>query len=186
MRAELVAIYVALDKYKNDKWIGIFIDSQTGLHAIQNQLQRPSRTAYHHHKPLLIAIISLIRYREGLNLHTQLQTIRGHTNIRGNDLADTAAKLVVTSFEEIPTSQKIIVTIGKQAERPPYWFMYANNPITPPIMLSTGPRALTLRQPWWAIPETDRRCMHAFIKFLINYVSKCETQSSETYTIFSL
>jgi ribonuclease HI len=27
MKAELVAIQVALDKYKNDNWIGIFTDS---------------------------------------------------------------------------------------------------------------------------------------------------------------
>ena len=70
MRVELVGIYVALDRYNNDKWIGIFTYSQTSLHAIQNQLQRPSHTAYHHHKPLLVAIINLIRYKEGLNLPT--------------------------------------------------------------------------------------------------------------------
>ena len=79
-------------------------------------------------------------------------------------MADTAAKLDVTSFEEISTFKKITVTNGKQAERPPYRVMYANNPITPPIPLSTGPHAFTLRQPWWVIPETDRRCMHAFTK----------------------
>ena len=164
MRAELVAIYVALDKYKDDKWLGIFTDSQTSLHAIQNQLQRPSHSAYHHHKPLLTAIVTLIRYRDGLNLPTHLRKIRGHTNIRGNDLADTAAKLVVTSFAEIPTHKKIIVTIGKQAEIPPYWVMYTNNPIIPSLPLSTGPLSSTLRQPWWTIPETDRLCMHAFTK----------------------
>ena len=37
--AELIAIYVALNKNKNDKWVGIFTDSQTILRAIQNQLQ---------------------------------------------------------------------------------------------------------------------------------------------------
>ena len=50
MRAELGAIHVALDKYKHDPWLGIFTDSQTSLHAIQNELQRPSHTKYHHHK----------------------------------------------------------------------------------------------------------------------------------------
>jgi hypothetical protein len=34
LRAELVAIQVALDKYKNDKWIGIFTYSQTSLNEI--------------------------------------------------------------------------------------------------------------------------------------------------------
>ena len=59
-RAESVAIYVALGKYKNDKRIGIFTDSQTNLHAIQNQLQRPSHTTYYHHKLLLTAIVNTI------------------------------------------------------------------------------------------------------------------------------
>jgi len=36
MTAELVVIHVALDKYKNGIWIGIFTDSQASLHAIQN------------------------------------------------------------------------------------------------------------------------------------------------------
>ena len=40
--------------------------------------------------------------------------------------------------------------------------MQTNNPITPSIPLCTGPRSLAVRQPWWAIPETDRRCMYAF------------------------
>ena len=39
MRAELAAIYVALNTYKDYAWIFIFTDSQTSLHAIQNELQ---------------------------------------------------------------------------------------------------------------------------------------------------
>jgi hypothetical protein len=42
--------------------------------------------------------------------------------------------------------------------------MYSNNPITSPIPLPTGPRSITLRQPWRTIPDTGTRCMHAFIK----------------------
>jgi hypothetical protein len=38
MRAEFVAIHVALEKHKNNIWLGIFTDSHTNLHAIQNQL----------------------------------------------------------------------------------------------------------------------------------------------------
>ena len=79
-------------------------------------------------------------------------------------MADTAAKPVVTSFEEIPTFKIITISNGKQAKRSPYWFMHTNNPIVPPIPLSIGPRSLTLRQPWWTIPEADRRCIHAFTK----------------------
>jgi ribonuclease HI len=105
MRAELVAIYVALEK-QNDKWIGSFTDSQRNLHVIQTQMQWPSHTAYHHHKQLLAAIVNIIWYRERLNLSTKLQKIKGHINIRETDLASTAAKSVVTSFEEISALQK--------------------------------------------------------------------------------
>ncbi len=86
MRAELAAIFVALDIYKDDQWLGIFTDSQTGLHAIQNDIQRPSHTEYHHHKPLITAIVTLLQYWMNLNLPIVLRKLRGHSNIRGNDL----------------------------------------------------------------------------------------------------
>jgi ribonuclease HI len=120
MRAELVAIQVALNTYKDDPWIGIFTDSQTSLHAIQNELHRPSHTIYHHHKPLITAIVKSLQYRIRLGLATILHKIRGHTQINGNDLADAAAKRVVTAFEDIPEHQKLTVTIGKYAERPEF------------------------------------------------------------------
>ena len=113
MRAELAAIYVALDKYKHDPWIGIFTDSQTSLQAIQNELQRPSHTKYHHHKPLIKAIVDILLYRAGLGLPTVLHKTRGHTNIRGNDLADAAAKRVVTAWDDISEHLKLTVTIGR-------------------------------------------------------------------------
>ncbi len=116
MRAELTAIQVALNKYKDDPWVGIFTDSQTSLHAIQNELHRPSHMDYHHHKPLITEIVNSLQYRIKLGLPTILRKIRGHTNIKGNDLVDAAAKRVVTTFEDIPAHQKVTVTIGKYAE----------------------------------------------------------------------
>ncbi len=110
MRAELGAIYIALDKYKHDPWLGIFTDSQTSLNAIQNELQRPSHTKYHHHKPRIAAIVEFLLYRSKLGLPTTLHKIRGHTNIRGNDLADAAAKRVVSAWKDIPESEKITLT----------------------------------------------------------------------------
>ena len=38
MRAELAAIHVAFTAHKHDPWLGIFTDSKTSLHAIQNEL----------------------------------------------------------------------------------------------------------------------------------------------------
>ncbi len=92
MRAELAAIHVALTVHKHDPWLGIFTDSKTSLHAIQNELQRPSHTTYHQHKPLIAAIVDSLLYRAELGLITILHKIKGHTNIKGNDLADADAK----------------------------------------------------------------------------------------------
>ena len=77
---------------------------------------------------------------------------------------DAAGKLVATSFEDIPEHQNLTNTIGKQAERSPFWVMYTNNPTTPPISLATGPHSATLLPPWWTISEDERRCMHAFTR----------------------
>ncbi len=132
MRAEIVAIQVALNTYKDDPWVGIFTDSQTSLHAIQNELLRPSHTAYHHHKPLITAIVNSLQYKIRLGLPIILHKIRGHTNINGNDLTDGVAKRVVTSFQGILEHQKVTVTIGKYAERPEFLVMYTDKPPTPP------------------------------------------------------
>ena len=83
-----------------------------------------------------------------LGLPPRLQKIRGHTNIKGNDLADEATKRVVTAFGDIPQHQKLPVTIGKHAERPDFWVMYTYKPLTPPVYLATGPHTVTLRPPW--------------------------------------
>jgi hypothetical protein len=80
MRAELAAIHVALDIHKHDPWLGIFTDSKTSLHAIQNKMQRPSHTTYHHHKPLITAIVDSLLYRAELVLTSILHKIREHTH----------------------------------------------------------------------------------------------------------
>jgi ribonuclease HI len=113
MRAEQAAIHVALNVHKHEPWLGIFTDSKTSLHAIKNELQRPSHTTYHHHKPLIAAIVDFLPNRAELVLTAILDKIRGHTNIRGNDLADVAAKRVVSNWDDIPEHQKLTVTIGR-------------------------------------------------------------------------
>jgi hypothetical protein len=61
MRKELAAIHVALNTYKDEPWIGIFTDSLTSLHAIQNELQRPSHITYHHHTQLIAVIVATLQ-----------------------------------------------------------------------------------------------------------------------------
>ena len=76
-----------LDQLRHyDNWIKIFTDSQTSLHGIQNQLQRPciphnmpspqtSHSGYSDHTPI----------DANLGLPTKHRKIEGHVNIKGND-----------------------------------------------------------------------------------------------------
>jgi hypothetical protein len=53
-----------------------------------------------------------------------MKKIKRHTHIRGNDLADAAAKIAVRSFDTLPPAQTTRVDVGKIAPRPKYWVMY--------------------------------------------------------------
>jgi hypothetical protein len=125
-------------------------------------------------------------YIASLGLPTKLNKIRGHTKIRGNDLANAAAKLVVTSFEDIPEHQKLTINIGKQAERPPFWVMYTSNPTTPPIPLTTGPHSATLPPPRGGPSrKTKGDAYTPSLKPRIKYALKLEMQLFEVYTTHS-
>ncbi len=96
MRAELVAIYTALDKFAIHERVGVFTDSMSSLHAIQHRYTNPGihgPQQYHHHRLLLSGIADLLEERRRQGFRTILHKIRAHTNIRGNDLADAAAKM---------------------------------------------------------------------------------------------
>jgi hypothetical protein len=165
MRAELVAIHTALSTFFTQKWICIFTDSLSSLHAIRYHHTNPGTTSvthYHHHKLLLESITDLLETRQREDLSTTLYTIRAHTNIRGNDIAETAAKLAVTHYDTLPPSQKWRVETGEIAPRPHHWVMYTvkSPPPTRPA-ISTGTNCATLRRPWWTILDEGRVQMHA-------------------------
>ena len=167
MRAELVAIHTALTVFSTHEWIGIFTDSLSSLQAIEHHHTNPgicTAKYYHHHMLLLESITDLLEARRQAGQYTTLHKIRAHTNIRGNDLADAAAKLAVRSFDTLPPDQTIRVDIGGIAPRPKHWVMYTANP--PPLRVasdtSRGPS--TTRRPWWTIPEAERLQMHAFTR----------------------
>ena len=167
MRAELVAIHTALTRFESHSWLGIFTDSLSSLQAIRLHHHRPGLSVaphYHHHTTLLQSISHLLEARREKGYSTSLRKIRAHTQVRGNDLADTAAKLVVTDYDKLPPDQTLRVDIGAIAPRPPFWDMYTSKPATPTPALATGPRSSTLRPPWWTIPEADRLQMHAFTR----------------------
>jgi hypothetical protein len=101
MCAELVAIHMALATFSSHEWIGIFTDSLSSLHAIDQHNTSPGiggAKHYHNHMILLESIIELLYTRVSLGFRASLHTIRGHIHIRGNDLTYAAAKLAVCSF----------------------------------------------------------------------------------------
>ena len=111
---------------------------------------------------LLESIIELLDTKKSLGFRTTLHKIRGHTHIRGNDLADAAAKMAVRSFDNLPPAQTTRVDVGKIAPRPNHWAMYTVMTPTLTITPATPNSCPTTHRPWWAIPEEDRLQMHAF------------------------
>ncbi len=61
----------------------------------------------------LESITNLLETKRLVGYRTTLYKIRTHTNIRGNDLADAAAKLAVCSFDTLPSDKQILVDIGE-------------------------------------------------------------------------
>ena len=121
MRADLVAIHTALSTFSTHNWIGIFTYSLSSLQAIRHHHTNPGTTRakhYHHHNLLLESITDLLATRQRSGLGTTLHKIRAHTNIRGNDLVDAAAKLAVTHDDTLPPSQKRRVETREIAPRP--------------------------------------------------------------------
>jgi hypothetical protein len=126
MRAEIVAIHTALARFEDHPWLGIFTDSLSSIQAIILHHQGPGLSMtpnYHHHMLLLQSITYLLETRRANGYFTVLRKIRAHTHIRGNDLADTAAKLAVTDFDTLPGENTLRVEVGSIAPRPPFWDM---------------------------------------------------------------
>jgi len=167
MRAEIVTFHTALTRFEDHSWRGVFTDSLSSLQAIRIHFCRPGRSIapHYHHYMLLLQIIShLLETRREKGYSTSLRKIMAHAHIRGNDLADAAARLAVTDYNTLPHEQTMRVGIGAIAPRPPFWVVYTANPPTPTPALGTGPRQATLRPPWWTIPEADRLQMHIFTR----------------------
>jgi ribonuclease HI len=122
MRAGIVAIYTALDEFASLLRVGIFTDSMYSLEATRHHhcnLGAYNSPRYHHHILLLLrSIYDLLETRRARGLSTTIHKTRAHTNIKGNDLADAAAKVAVTAFETLPPEQTLRVEVGAIAPRP--------------------------------------------------------------------
>jgi len=60
----------------------------------------------------------LLENHRDRGLATTLRTIKTHSNIRGNDLADEEAKLAVTDLNTLSPDQTIRVEVGSIAPHP--------------------------------------------------------------------
>ena len=81
--AELVAIHIALTRFEDHSWRGVFTDSLSSLQAIRLHYYRPELTIathYHHHMILLQSISRLLETRREKGYSTSLRKIRAHTH----------------------------------------------------------------------------------------------------------
>jgi hypothetical protein len=95
MRAELEAIYTALNKFATHEWVGIFAGSLSSIQAIRRRYTNPGThvaQSYLHYMLILIGTMDLLEERRRQGFRTSLHKIRAHTNIPSNVLADAAAK----------------------------------------------------------------------------------------------
>ena len=97
---------------------------------------------------LLSGITDLLEERRRRGFRTTLHNIREHANIRGNDLADAAAKMAVTQYDSLSESQKTKLDVGEVPPRPPHWVMYTVRPLPSPTHVGADIQMNTLRQPW--------------------------------------
>ena len=118
---ELVAIHTALTTLASHDLIGIFTDFLSSLQAMRHyntNLGTRSLLHYHPHMILLGIKPDLLETIRSAGFRTTIHEIRAHTNIRGNDLADAAAKIAVTHFETQLLTLIIRVNAGGIAPRP--------------------------------------------------------------------
>jgi len=167
MRAELFAIHTTLTTFTTHDWIGLFTNSLSNLQVIRHHHAIPGTTSakhYHHHNLMPGSITDLLETRRLAGLSTTLHKIKAQTNIRGNDLEDAAAKLAVTHYETLSPPPTQGVEIGEIPIRSAHWVMYSVK-LPPPIpAMSTVTNCVSLRRPWWTIPEMERMQMHAFTR----------------------
>jgi hypothetical protein len=106
MRVDLLAIHTALIRFASHEWIGMFIFSLSSLQAIRhlNTNNPGTSSSLHDHNRMLFlgSITDLDDARRTSGFRTTPHTIRTHTNIRGIDLANSAAKQAVIAFDTLP------------------------------------------------------------------------------------
>ena len=97
LRAELAAIHQALIEFRDIRTFKCLIDSLTSLQQLQTVLTRPEEVSYYPHHVLLHAIVEEIVARDTKGFVTHIMKVRAHVGVRGNELADAAAKSAIAN-----------------------------------------------------------------------------------------
>ena len=98
-RAELIAIYMALDQWREDSNLVIATDSANAMKGINRQLRNPQQLKYHVHKYLLKAIGDVLIERARLGLQSSIIKVKSHIGVQGNTIADAVAGEATASAE---------------------------------------------------------------------------------------
>ena len=101
VRAELTAIYEALQQYSDLQELHILTDSLTAIQKLLLLNSQPMRSAKDHHATVLHMIRDLLIARPEKGLHTSINKVKAHTGIKGSEIADQAAKEVVRAMQAI-------------------------------------------------------------------------------------
>ena len=151
VRAELVGIFHALQEYNKEEHIHILTDSLTAIQKIQLLHSQPNQSTKDHHQHVLRMIAQAIETRGQAGLTTKINKVPAHTGIWGNEIADTAAKSVVsaiikhTTEENIPYPEWVEpTTVPMQPYRPPYFL--TDDPPVNPDGTQRSPHVFTTKQ----------------------------------------
>jgi ribonuclease HI len=127
-RAELAAIQAALAQPCP---VIILTDSATSIHQTTNILNNPTRFRVHNHKLMLVRIAHDMLYRAAQGHTTHIYKVRAHNGVKGNEIADAAAKIAATPPEALTpcpsflhTLQRVNQTISHSTEQAlgPTWY----------------------------------------------------------------
>jgi ribonuclease HI len=102
-RAELTAISYALGRAASAEDVTIATDSLASLQAIRKALNKPHRVTRHRSAKLLQQIAQQLQRRHTAGGKTHLCKVKSHSDIKGNEEADTLAKSAVDGDCTIPT-----------------------------------------------------------------------------------
>ena len=158
VRAELVGIYHALHEYSQEEHLHVLTDSLTAIQKIQLLHSQPLRSTKDHHHHVLQMIATILEQRGRAGLTTRINKVPAHAGVWGNEIADKAAKAVVSA---------LIKHNSEEGVPYPDWVEATNVPMNPHRLLHAltddPPPAVDGKQQTPRV-FTTRQSLHTHIK----------------------